>query len=457
MRNYKKLTTIIAIFVILMPTLLSGCTSEPVRLTPMKSGNYDISIFFGSVQDPIVIDEMINKYNKDSGISIEAIVSDNLKQDKRYLNRLLESDNPPVGFVVADEEQLNNIIQEGRIKNLLDIDEGISIEKYPYKIDGYGLIIDKRLIPEIAEGSSVDNFTTDLIAADYNEWSAFVSNLGAYIYNDATSAYKLNGNEYTFPEKKGALISEVNGTFAISGSDYTTINTKLLNVIFSNIDLEPLDGNLEHEKPVVGEGFDAYFEVLDTMTSNIAGRFAAGIRGKDFVDEKKFSRSQVLEIFGKGKSVFTIAASEDYEELRNIDAEKAMNLAMIPIKIPTTADVILESNDGRLINSSIPLTSSYYLYANAGTDAKQQTMLVDFIKWLSIYDADDNNSLEADVLKYLERGDVAPFLIEGSLASFVERIEKDRLLNEFLVTAVWDSKIYSNFIDLLNNTWAETR
>lgn len=456
MRNYKRTAIIILIFAILLPSLLSGCTNETFRISPLKSEDYDISIFFGSVDDPIAIDEMINKYNKESGVSIEAIVSETLRQDKRYLNRLLSSENPPAGFVITDEERLASLDDDTtRIINLSDLDSEIEFDAYPFRIDGYGFVLDKRLIPEIANNSNTEDFLADLRLATFAEWDTFVTVLNNYIRNNVVTTYKLNGKFYSLPNEKGKLISDVNGVFAYSGSD-DLMNERILNVLFSNIDLAS-DDNIELEKPIITSGLSTYFDFLDMMTSNLAGRFATGIRGKDLMNEDKFGADQVLEIFGKGKSVFTIAGTEDYQKLNEINAERAINLALIPIKFPEDIDGISEKRDGRFVNVSIPITASYYLYANATVDSEQQEMLTDFIKWLHKYDSKNTSILKTSVLNYLDEGHVFPEVSDASILSLFYNIENDRLLNSFLVTTVWESQLKTSFIDTLTNSWVESR
>ncbi|MDR1292414.1 MAG: hypothetical protein LBJ91_03340 [Clostridiales Family XIII bacterium] len=379
--------------------------------------DYDFSVFFGHAEDPITVGRIVLRYKAETGVSIRPITTDEDAADGRLLARYLGGANPPAAFAMPSE--------------VAGIASGAGIG---WRFHGRGFAADRRVLADLigaadAGAPEVDAFVEDLRMAGYGEWRGFIDKLDAYIDGAGYAAGTLNGKAYTFAGTKGRFSSQLNGIFAVSGAEPSFVGVTLMDLASatSNNDalglsrLSPTPQAFTSVAPVL----DTYAAALEVYTSHIAGRYASGVRGDDFISPDIYSPEYTGTVFAEHRAVFMPFDSEDYAVSDAADATQAGHIAILPVKMPY-AEHWLSGYLGAVgANKSIQLRTEYSLCVNEQSSPSDTEAARAFIAWL-LADTESTDAVQLGMTAYHESGSELPLLTgderddEGGMAAFGE-------------------------------------
>jgi hypothetical protein len=237
----------------------------------------------------------------------------------------------------------------------------------------------------------------------------------------------MNGKEYRFPATKGEYASKLNGVYAVAGAESATISGKLVDVCFSGADMQRL-AEAEAADEEVNTRLGAYSSELEELTSKLAGRFASGIRGTDFLNEEKYSAFNAMEIFAADKAAFYLFDSGERGGLAELNAEKAEQIVMLPVKtrLPET-------------ESRIMMDSTYIMYANASAPDEEKAAAIAFLRWFASRSYKSGSPLDISMRNYRRSGGAMGFPAETEkLHDFERNLYRDKTFRSMLENHVWD-------------------
>jgi hypothetical protein len=418
---------------------MGSVRSEEVGDGMTDAADYDFTAYFGTPDDGILIEEAVSAYAEETGLKVGTIVSD---ENERAVRRLLNSDNPPALYVLSSETGAAELTESDTLRDLSNTLSGTETGIVPWNALGFGLVADKRLMAELAAGANANTYIADMRRAAYTEWANFVTGLDAYIRNGTPAAYTLNGKNYAFPKAKGERTAELNGVYAVAGGDPSLIAGRLMSVVLSGFDTEERE-TAGADDTAAESVLDKYAVTFETYTATLAGRFAPGIRGTDFINKEKYSRENAEKIFAGGKAAFLLADSDAYGNLRMLNAAMAEDSVMLPLKTLSAQST-----------GSILTESRYRIYANDDVSEEVKQKALDFAQWLSEYKLEQMNALEKSVASYCVSGDVIEFPGETKqLEDFGDNVYKNDEIMALMADPVWDAEKRSAFSAALAAVW----
>jgi hypothetical protein len=179
------------------------------------------------------------------------------------------------------------------------------------------------------------------------------------------------------------------------------------------------------------------------LTSSLAGRFAPGIRGTDFLNEEKYPYESAAEIFATDRAAFLPADSRIYSDVSNLNAVKAESCIIIPVKTVNPE-----------ASSKILARGLYTIYVNADMPDDVQQKAIDFVRWYSKYCATQNDVLEKSVRSYFDSGDVLAFDEPATkLENFAQNVYKDEAVRTLLANPMWNAEKLTEFTFTLELEW----
>jgi hypothetical protein len=445
----RVISAALALMLLIVTTLtLSACFDESkVNGGSGYTGDeedYEFIAYFGNSEDGIAIEEALSSYEVDTGIKIKSVLSDG---SERGIRRQLKSDEIPAVYVLPYETDISTIEDDGYVFDLSETMTGTSGKGFPWSVNGFGLVSDTRLIAELAgAGVQVDTYAADIRLASYAEWLQFSAALEEYIVKGTTAKYTLNGHEYSFPAKKSEFLAKLNGVYAVAGADQNIMANRLLSLSFADDDVEAISES-PSEDAAVRAGLNVYIATLDMLTSPLAGRFAAGIRGTDFLNEEKYSGEAAAGIFAADKAAFLVCDSDTYSSFESLNAEKAASTTMFPLKTSNAST-----------QSGILVRSVYTMYVNKSLPDDIQKKAIDFINWYSDYSLAQNNILENSVRSYLNDGSALNFPVETKkFENFSQKSYEDKNVQTFLCDSAWDTEKLSGLMAALALDWDDSK
>jgi hypothetical protein len=406
---------------------------------------YDFTAYFGNDDDGVEIEEALSSYAVDTGVKIKPIVAGGNERD---IKRKLNSSDPPAVYVLPRETDITAIDEAGQMLDLSPEIRGTSGKGFPWSVEGFGLVCDSRLISELAKSSDTDskNYTEDMRLASSAEWVRFSSAFEKYIINNTAGSYTLNGHKYSFPKKKGEFLSALNGVYAVAGASQEIIADRLLSLAFAGADTDDLSETVS-EDSAVSAGIDSYIKTLDMLTSSLAGRFAPGIRGTDFLNKEKYSEKNATEIFATDRAAFLLTDSEMYLAISELNFAKAEACVILPVKT-------IGSDAPRKILAR----GLYTMYVNAALLEDEQQKAIKFVQWYSKYCDTQRNALEKSVRSFYDGGDVLAFdKPAAKLENFARKSYEDKVVREILEDPLWNNEKLTELTSALAFDWDDSK
>jgi hypothetical protein len=258
-----------------------------------------------------------------------------------------------------------------------------------------------------AAAPEVDVFIEDIRLSSYNEWTAFIDNLDSYISGAGDAAGTLNGKAYTFAGAKGRFSSRLNGVFAVGGAEPSFVGTMLIDMASMTSDNDALSRSRLFSTPQaftsVVPVLDTYTAALETYTSHIAGLYAPGVKGDDFINREIYSPEYTGSVFAEQRAVFTPFDSEDYAVSGLADATQAEHLVILPVKMPYAEHWLSGYLGASDVNKSIQMSTEYSLCVNEQAPASDADAARAFIAWL-LADRESTDAVQLCLTGYYESG-----------------------------------------------------
>lgn len=391
----------------LIAPLLVGAMVATTGITFTGCGttkkNYDIYLYSTKSEIADSLQELCKKYEDETGKKVK-VYTCGTDEAMETLRSEMNSKNKPTIFSVNQAQFVewqeggfalsSDKIENSDLKSIYDgIADNMQLKDadgksygIPYNVEGYGLIADTRMICDIFGLDSADTFINDYDAANYEEFQSLVTAVNAYINGEGGKTVTLNGNSYVTTSSKTANTEKLNGVFAIAGAEKWTYGNHYinyaLNAVFPNFTSTANATKADVEK--LEEPMTKLLSQLQDISNYAAGPSGAIKRGADFINSTVTGYDQTVQTFAEGKALFIKQGNWIYSNVASVDADKAANLTMVPMKVNLEAsditgkDVTVES-----LNSSIPEFVSQYYIINAKASSKEQKAAEEFLLWLN--------------------------------------------------------------------------
>jgi raffinose/stachyose/melibiose transport system substrate-binding protein len=256
----------------------------------------------------------------------------------------------------------------------------------PYNVEGYGYIVDKKMLAELFGVSDPAGIIKDIKTATYAEWEGLVNAVDAWIKQPGAAPVTVGGKTHNLAAAKTELTGKLNGVIALMGSQRWTYGDHFINVPLNatfaaiNDSLNAKEADIRRIRgPLV-----AYAKALDFKTSHLAGKNGPAQRGQDLVSEANFGYDQTVQIFAEGKALFFKQGNWAYNNIAVVDKEAAERLYFLPVKMPfTQSDITAPGMTVEKMERSIPVFVPNYYAVNARCAEDEKQKAYDFLVWMN--------------------------------------------------------------------------
>ncbi len=485
----KKIISTALIFI--MGTGLSGCGGT-------TTGDYDVYIFNTKGESAEAMEEAAKAYETERGKRVKVFSLGSGANTSDTLRAEMNSKNKPTIFSVTNVSDLTEWEEGGFVWDLNQADnaefkeladsipenmrlssDGSNSYGIPYNVEGYGYIVDKKMIDALVGEDYSAAFLQDLKNCSYREFETVVKALDAYIKNDETASMVLRGNTYPLMEKS-TKTNSLTGVFAMAGAEKWTYGDHLINIALSTVFENPgeaktaTDAEIEGLKPAL----IAYAKTLDLKTSYAAGENGPLERGSEFINTTTSGYDNSVQLFASGKAVFLKQGNWVYTNLQKANREIAEDLTFIPIKMPFEEKDIKTNISLEKLQRSIPVYVPNYYAVNAKATDEEKQAAMDFLVWLNTSDAGKkfitedmafipynadfetttlNNSLGSSILEYMKSGDIISNPYSGAPVGFTADTFGLEIMEKYLTLKDWTEKEYNEIADFAVSKWKEMK
>lgn len=498
MKNILKITSLILCANLLM--LFSGCGKKSDSdETASSSGKKDYDIYIYNRDENIGSDfrEMCDEYTKRTGIIIRTVTPSESENDFDNLKNYLNSEHPPDIFTVNSVSELNTLKDDSSIwdfsnateesfKNMVNsIPEQLRLSSnttdsfgVPYTVEGYGFLVDPKMIASIFGGDKYRKVINDLQVCSYEEFLNFVEAVKGYINGVGGYEISINKHKYSCSYNKGELGKNLSGVFSFAAGSSKYAGSYLSNIALSTIFKSPAAANIATEENIqsLKSPLMKFAEALDYITLNMSGPSGSLERGLEMVSNTQNSVSQSLKNFVNGKTLFLLASTEDYESLSVFNSLVAKRSVFIPIKMPFLEEEITSSQDlAKNINKSITAYVPRYYCINAKSGEAEKQKAQDFLTWVRTselaqkyvipkfgftpYDIKDSsvvdNPLSRSLLEYISEGKIIPGAFLGAPEKWCNDGMGRYLIERYFTKSSWSYDDYEAIGNYGIEKWKE--
>ncbi len=493
------MSKLIKIFSACLVVTLSVLSFAGCGMDMAGSGN-DLYIFNGKGESAQALKDAAEKFSEETGKKVKTFSLGSGTSSIDTLRAEMNSKNMPTIFSIVNIQELKeweeggyvldfNTVTDEKFKALADeipenmrlTSDGTNSFGVPYNVEGYGYIVDTRMIDALFGEDSAEDFLEDAKEASYEEFQNLVVAVDAYIKNGTPSSVVLDGETYTLRSEKTELSSNLTGVFAVAGAEKWTYGDHMVNValnaVFDNpaVAAAATDAQIASLKgPLI-----AYAKALDFKTSYAAGRGGALTRGADFINTTTANYDSAVQIFAESKALFIKQGNWAYTNIEKINADIVKTLDFIPVKLPVTdADVTSSVGTAEQLNRSISVyVPNYYAINAKATDEQKQTAM-DFLVWLNTsesgqkfvtedmafvpYNADHqnittDNSLSNSIIRYMKSGDVISNPYGGAPVNWSGDTLGLEIMEKYLTKENWTEEDYEAIADYGISKWNEMK
>lgn len=494
---YRILATFFSIGLALS---MSACgnNNEDNSSKPTSDPQKDYDLFIYNLDHNIEesFEKMCEEYSSRTGVIVKCVTPDPDEDEEAQINSAMNSSNPPDIFSVKSMKELHKWQESGNIldfsnstetnfKDIVNtIPESIRLSSntvdsfgIPYTIEGYGYLVDPKMLSSIFGGDRYRAALNDLKVCTYDEFENLVHSVNLYIQSGSLYEFELNGQTYTPLNKRSGLSENLNAVFSFSAGNTVETGTYMINVALAaafNSAAEASIANDEKINSLMGP-LVRFAEALDLRSSSVSGKLDHISRGVDLVDKSSNSPNQAIKNFVGGKSLFLLAKNTDYNSISSFDSSVAKRLVFIPIKMPMmkqdiTASKMTEKN----FNISIPISVPMYFSINAKSEEKGQKRAQDFLVWLRTselaqkyiiqefsfipYDIKESsaidNPLSRGIIEYVSSQHILPAVYYGAPENWCDEVG-NTIVEKFLSKSSWYIDDYENIAEYAISKWKE--
>lgn len=484
--------------------LLSGCgknndEAEKSGTETLKK-DYDIFIYNSDTSIGKSFREMCDEYTKRTGVIIRTVTPCEEDSTVENLDSYINSQYPPDIFTVKDCDELkrwqqtdniwdfNNATEDSFKEVVNNIPTAFRLSSnttdsfgVPATINGYGLVVDPKMISSLFGGDTYKKVIDDLANCSYEEFSDFVEALDNYINTGSSAEFTLNEKTYSFSESKGELSEKLNSVFAFDAGNDKNIGCYLVNTALASVFSSPAEAFVADDNTInsLGSAIMRYMQMLDLMSSYVSGSNGALYRGTELISSSKNGKSQSIKNFINGKAVFLVAQSKDYDNINIFDSLVAKRCVFIPFKSPIIeSDVSFTGKSfNKNINKSLTVDVPIYYCINSRSSEKEKKAAQDFLTWYKTSDLAQkyivsdfkyvpydiktasviDNPLERSMVEYIEQNRFLPAIFKSTFGTWSADQMGKYIVNNFLNKPTWSMEDYENVADYSINKWKELK
>lgn len=495
--NLKSLMAVICSGIL----VLSGCgnKSDETNTTSSVKKDYDIFVYNSDTDIGTSFRAMCDEYTNRTGVIIRTVTPPENANTVSELEDYLSGEYPPDIFCVNNLSELkkwkssesvwdfSNATEDSFKALVNDIPEPLKLSSnttdslgVPYTVEGYGYLVDPKMISSLFGGDKYRNALTDLEECSYDEFYSMVEALKQYISTSAVYEFSLNGKNYSFVGNKGDMSKNLCGVFSFAAGNSKNSGAYLSNIALASVFSSAASANIANDESVAAlkTPLIRFAELLDLITSNVAG--SAGIlgRGTGLVSNSQNSVSRSMKNFVNGKSVFLLAGTEDYKDMAMFDSQVAKRCIFMPIKIPCSESEIISSEDmAKNLHRSITTYSPRYYCINAKSSDSEKKKAQDFLTWMMTselaqkYVISDfgftpfnikessviDNPFSRSMIEYLSEKRIVPAAFLGAPEKWCGETLGKYLIEQYFTKAAWSYDDYSNIADYGIKKWKELK
>lgn len=505
MRRYSKVLAMI-LATALTAVSLGGCgssngnngcstdttsTSETASTSTGDSGDYDFYIFNTKGENADALQAAVDAYSKETGAVAKVFSLGSGTDSSELLRSELSSSKMPTIFCCMNSVDLVEFTEGGYAMNLsdaaneeflklaTDIPENLLLSDdagsygIPFNIEGYGYIVDTRMLAALFGEDKVATFIEAYKTATYDEFEAMVLAVTDYIKNDTLSTITLSGENFDLVEKSD-LTKSLEGVFSMAGSQTWTYGDHLVNIAIDAVfsDAAATKNATAEEIDAAKDALEAYAQVIDLKSSN-----ATIDRGPELINTTTSGYDASVQNFAEGKSLFIKQGNWAYTNIIGFNAETADTLTFLPIKMPFTDDMIkVEGLTAEYMSESIPVfVPNYYLINKKASDTQKEAA-EKFLVWLNTseqgqkfviedmafipYNADPSEvstgySLGDSILEYVVKGKTLTNAYAGCPNSWSGDTLGGYIMENYLNKEVWPDNAYEDIAAYAISNWKE--
>ncbi len=475
--------------VLMFSFLTAGCSNTAVS-------DYDLYIFNTKGESAAAMDAAAAAYTAETGKKVKVFSLGSGTNASDTLRAEMNSKNKPAIFSIVNITELAewqeggfaldlSTVTDENFKKLHDeipenmrlTSDGKNSYGIPYNVEGYGYIVDTRMIDGLFSAEYADAFLEDIKNASYDEFEDFVDKLDKYIKGETGISVTLRGNTYPFAEEKTELTKKLNGVFAVAGSEKWTYGDHLINVALNTSFKTPADAKKATEKDIdsLKGAFLAYAETLDLKTSHSAGLSGPLPRGADFINSTTNNYDASVQVFAEGKALLLKQGNWVYTNIEKANPEITDTLTFIPIKMPVTqADITADNLTPAKLSRSIPVYVPNYYAVNAKASEAEIQEALNFLVWLNTSDSGKkfitedmafipynanpeeitlDNSLGNSIIEYINEGNIISNPYAGTPAGWSSEIFGLEIMEKYLTKPDWTRDDYEAIADYGISSW----
>lgn len=470
MKNVSKvLLKLLGITALMFSIVACGKVSDEELA---KKRGYDFYIFNVKSENAKELEELVKIYQEETGVVIKAFslgTTDAIDSLRAEMN----SQNKPAIFSATAESlpeweqggfiQDFNTIENPEFKKLTDsipkamklTSDGTVSYGIPYNIEGYGYIVNKKMLTDLFGLNTSEDIIRDYKKANYEEFEALVKAVDAYIKNNTVETIKLSGNSYTLAPSKTDLTKNLTGVFSVAGAEKWTYGDHLMNLGLNAVldSLQAAQNASDEQVEALKNPLKRVVQLLDLKTSYAAGKNGALSRGPEFINSTTTGYDQAVQTFAEGKALFIKQGNWVYSNILKVNADIVKDITMLPVKLPLTQDDIkVPGLTVEKFNSSVSEFVPNYYALNKKVSEREQKLAQDFLVWMHTsevaknfviekfafipFNADENtvleNPLNNALIQYKQEGNILSNPFHGSPATWGQEVFGKMLMEKYL-------------------------
>jgi raffinose/stachyose/melibiose transport system substrate-binding protein len=484
----------VAAAVCMIAVLVSSCSKKSVA-----DRGYDIYLFNAKGENAAQVEVMAKTYQEATGVRVKTFSIGAGADQSAPMNTEMNSKNMPTIFSVQGINNLAMWLEGGYVQDFSKVENNPAFSQLaqdiapdlrltlggttnygiPYNLEGYGYIVDKKMLAEIFGLSEATELIQNIKTASYSEWEGFITGIDRWIKNQSTGPVTVSGKTYNLAASKTDLTGKLTGVIAFMGSQPWTYGDHLVNVALNatfatiNDSLNAKEADIRRIRgPLI-----AYAKTLDFKTRHLAGKNGPAQRGQDLVSDANFGYDQAVQLFAEGKALLLKQGNWAYNNILAVNQEVAERLYFLPIKMPFTAgDITVQGLSIEKMERSIPVFVPNYYTVNALCSEEEKQKAYDFLVWMNTspagqwfiiedmafipYNADAAvtivpNSLGNSILEYMKSGDTLGDRWHGAPGPWAGDGLGALLMEQYLIKPEWTQRDYETIADFGVAKWIE--
>ena len=479
----------------------SGCGKKEEKSASNSGGASDLYIYNSKGESAKEFEKIAQAYEKETGVKVKVFSIGSGNDHMATLRSEMNTKQQPDIFTVQSvselrewtdsEKAMDFATAEGLTEEFKALADGVNKklrlttngkDNYgiPYCIEGYGYIVDKKMLIDIFNLEFVDTLLEDLRECDYKEWEQFVKALGAYISDGKATSVKINGNTYKMAKKKTALTKKLTGVFAIAAdqSGKWTYSDHMINVAMNEVFETAADAKAAKPDDVkrLRGPFITYAKALNLKTSYMAGANGPVKRGEDMISSSN-NYDAAIQNMAKSRAVFLKNGIWAYNSIAAENPEVADRLTFLPIKMPfVQSEIRVKGYTVGGMNSTIPVFVPMYYAINNDADEAHKKAAQDFLVWLNTseegkkfivetlafvpYNVDaatvtGKTSLANSLIEYVRRGNTLTDPYHGAPNNWSSNMVGTKIYESYLTKETWTQQDYEDIADYAIRKWIE--